>query len=241
MTEDSGDSEMLRDLQRETAKLPREITPPDEAWKKIKAQIDMEAQLVAMMPMHSRERAFWQRPAFLAAAGLLLVAGASLMTALMLGKRIIANTRESGGGQAPAAPADRHSRSSPRGRKTTYGTEQLSEIIESGKTELTPETIAKLKRESEHDRWCNRRSATSTRCGSWKQDTDRDAVRRRTTRRWICCADVCDGRKLMLRRALLVISARICDRRRRGPDEVESRATARCYRRCADSRISLAA
>ena len=146
MTEDSGDSEMLRELQRETAKLPREIAPPEEAWKKIKAQIDMEAQLVATMPMHSRERAFWQRPAFLAAAGLILVAGASLMTALALGRRIIANTASPVAVTTPAAPADA-TLAEFAAREKDYITvsNQLSEIIESGKTELTPETIAKLK------------------------------------------------------------------------------------------------
>ena len=57
MTEDSSESEMLRELHRETAALPREIQPPEEAWKKIKAQIDLEAQLVAMMPVQSRDLA----------------------------------------------------------------------------------------------------------------------------------------------------------------------------------------
>jgi hypothetical protein len=146
MTEDSGDSEMLRELQRETAKLPREIAPPEEAWKKIKAQIDMEAQLVATMPMHSRERAFWQRPAFLAAAALLLVAGASLMTALMLGRRMVANTASPVAIQ-PSAPQADAALAEFSAREKDYITvsKQLSEIIESGKTELTPETIAKLK------------------------------------------------------------------------------------------------
>ena len=105
MTEESGESEMLRELQRETAQLPREIQPPEEAWKKIKAQIDMEAQLVAMMPMQRHERAFWQRPAFLAAAALMLVAGASLMTALVIGRRMVAKTTSPIAATAPAEPA----------------------------------------------------------------------------------------------------------------------------------------
>lgn len=149
MTEDQGESEMLRELQRETAQLPREIAPPEEAWKKIKAQIDMEAQLIAMMPLHSRERAFWQRPAILAAAAVLLVAGASLMTALVIGRRMIANT-PSPVASAPSptlAPAVNAELAEFTAREKDYITvsKQLSEIIESGKTELTPETIAKLK------------------------------------------------------------------------------------------------
>jgi hypothetical protein len=146
MTEDSGDNEMLRELQRETAKLPREITPPEETWKKIKAQIDMEAQLIATMPMHSRERPFWQRPAFLAAAALILVAGASLMTALALGRRMIANTTSPVAVETPSPQADPTlAEFSAREKDYITVSKQLSEIIESGKTELTPETIAKLK------------------------------------------------------------------------------------------------
>ena len=150
MTDDSGDSEMLRELQRETAQLPREIAPPAEAWKKIKAQIDMEAQLIATMPLHSRERAFWQRPAFLAAAAVLLVAGASLMTALVIGRRVIAKT-PSPVAVAPPAPSPATAPNTAlaefTAREKDYITvsNQLSAIIESGKTELSPETIAKLK------------------------------------------------------------------------------------------------
>ncbi len=148
MTEDQGDSEMLRELQLETAQLPREIAPPAEAWKKIKAQIDMEAELIATMPLQSRERAFWQRPAFLAAAAVVLVAGASLMTALVIGRRMIAKTASPVAAVAPApAPGVNAELAEFTAREKDYITvsNQLSQIIESGKTELSPETIAKLK------------------------------------------------------------------------------------------------
>jgi hypothetical protein len=146
MTEDSSESEMLRELHRETAGLPREIQPPEEAWKKIKAQIDMEAQLIATMPMHSRERAFWQRPAFLAAAALLLVAGGSLMTALALGRRMIEKTTtpiasvpQSATVATPVADF------AVKEKEYISSAEKLTALIESGKTELSPETIAKLR------------------------------------------------------------------------------------------------
>ncbi len=148
MTEDSSESEMLRELHRETAGLPREIQPPEEAWKKIKSQIDLEAQLIATMPMHSRERAYWQRPAFLAAAGLLLVAGASLITALALGRRIIERTTSP---VASVAPSPSTAVVTPAGdfaeREKQYinTADKLTSLIESGKTELSPETIAKLR------------------------------------------------------------------------------------------------
>lgn len=145
MTEESGESEMLRELQRETAQLPREIQPPEEAWKKIKAQIDMEAQLVAMMPMQRHERAFWQRPAFLAAAALLLVAGASLMTALVVGRRMVAKTTSPVAATVPATPVNAEFAAfTVREKDYITVANQITEIIESGKTELSPETIAKL-------------------------------------------------------------------------------------------------
>lgn len=148
MTEDSSESEMLRELHRETAGLPREIQPPEEAWKKIKAQIDMEAQLVATMPMHSRERAFWQRPAFLAAAALLLVAGASLMTALALGRRMIEKTTSpiASASQSPSTTvATPVADFAVKEKEYISSAEKLTALIESGKTELSPETIAKLR------------------------------------------------------------------------------------------------
>ena len=148
MTEDSNESEMLRELHRETAGLPREIQPPEEAWKKIKAQIDLEAQLVAMMPMQSRERPFWQRPAFLAAAALLLIAGASLITALALGRRIIERTASPVASVSPSVStpaATPVSDFAAREKEYINTADKLTALIESGKTELSPETIAKLR------------------------------------------------------------------------------------------------
>ena len=93
MTEEPLDEHMLRDLQKQAADLPREIAPPDVAWARIKAQIDMETEF-RTMTRAPRERVFWHRPAFLAAAAVLLVAAASLSTALMLGRKVIAKTTQ---------------------------------------------------------------------------------------------------------------------------------------------------
>jgi hypothetical protein len=146
MTEDSQDSEMLTELRKMTAQLPREIAPPEEAWKRIKGQIDLDTLLVTM-PLHHRERAWWQRPAFLAAAALMLVAGASLITALVIGRRMIS---------APASPVASAPASAPQPSVATLAeftalendyiatANTLSELIETGRTELSPETIAKL-------------------------------------------------------------------------------------------------
>lgn len=143
MTEAPLDEHMLRDLQKQAADLPREIAPPDVAWARIKAQIDMETEF-RTMTRAPRERVFWHRPAFLAAAAVLLVAAASLSTALMLGRKVIAKTTQ----QAVTARASGPSTLTEFAAiETDYiGTaNKLSAAIESGDTQLSPETIAKLR------------------------------------------------------------------------------------------------
>ena len=147
MTDESPDNEMLTDLQRMTAQLPREIAPPEDAWKRIKAQIDLETELVTM-PLRHRERAWWQRPAALAAAAMLLVAGASLTTALVIGRRMIASpSRPVAAAPAPPQQSGVATLAEFTAIENDYiaTANILSATIESGKTELSPETIAKLK------------------------------------------------------------------------------------------------
>ena len=141
MTDDTLDQDKLRDLLERTAQLPREIEPPAEAWGAIRAAIEAPA---------SRRVAFWQRPAFLLAASLVLVATSSLVTALALSRRDAApsialqravedptSSREG----APASLAEFTA------RENDYisTANRLSAIIESGQVQLTPQTIAKLK------------------------------------------------------------------------------------------------
>lgn len=153
MTEELLDEDMLRDLQKRTAQLPREIAPPEDAWARIKAQIDMESALRLASPV-SRERAFWQRPAFLVAAVLLLVAGTSLSTALVIGRGAIANNSRTVTAESPGAYATSRSTSGGPASLAEFtviendyiGTaNRLSAVIEGGETELTSETIAKLR------------------------------------------------------------------------------------------------
>lgn len=143
MTDEPLDEHMLRELQKQTAGLPREIAPPDAAWARIKAQIDMETEFRATTRA-PRERVFWHRPAFLAAAAVLLVAAASLSTALVLGRRMVAKTTP----PAVAASANGPSTLTEFAAiETDYiGTaNRLAAAIESGDTQLSPETIAKLR------------------------------------------------------------------------------------------------
>jgi hypothetical protein len=154
MTDEPLDEEMLRDLQRRTAQLPREIAPPEDAWARIKAQIDRES---AAQPMfrQSRERAFWQRPAFLAAAALLLIAGSSIVTALVIGRRLPENSTRAvaSAEQAQGEAAFPKPSNGPATLAEFTAVENeyintangLLEALENGRTQLSPETIAKLR------------------------------------------------------------------------------------------------
>ena len=143
MTDEPLDEHMLRELQKQTAGLPKEIAPPDVAWARIKAKIDMETQFRATTRA-PRERVFWHRPAFLAAAAVMLVAAASLSTALVLGRRMVAKTTQSAVAVRASGPSTLTEFAA---IETDYiGTaNRLAAAIESGDTELSPETIAKLR------------------------------------------------------------------------------------------------
>lgn len=142
MTEDDIDQEKLRDLLARTAQLSREIEPPTGAWTAIRHGIES--------PQNTRA-AYWQRPAFLLAAGLLLVASSSLVTALAIGGRsgsTVASREETTIGSLTA-----HNEGGPRSLAEFTAMEnnyissanRLSAMIESGQVELTPQTIAKLR------------------------------------------------------------------------------------------------
>ena len=153
MTEDNIDEESLRDLQARTAKLPREIEPPADAWARIKAEMDRTRDIGPNVRAN-RVVALWQRPAFLAAAALLLVAGSSAITAVSLSRRNTAGPLEtaSQGAEATNNPvASRNGTPASLAEFTVVENDyistanRLSAILESGETQLSPETIAKLR------------------------------------------------------------------------------------------------
>lgn len=148
MTEFS-DEEMFAELQARARSLPRDIAPPEDAWTAIRAEIDRPARdSVPAVLSHARQ--WWQQPAFLAAAGLLLVVGSSLVTIALLRK---------GSRQSPtaAAVANTPAHSSPSTFAEFASVEndyissvnQLSAVLESEQTTLSPETVAKLKKSLE--------------------------------------------------------------------------------------------
>lgn len=146
MNDEPLNDDMLRDLQRRTAELPREIAPPPEAWAAIKAQIEMDSASRGVSSIG--RRALWQRPSLLAAAAILLVAGASITTALLMNGRLRSSA------PATIAKSDTVSNSGAPATLAEFTAvendyistaNRLSEVIESGRTDLAPETVAKLK------------------------------------------------------------------------------------------------
>ena len=146
MNDEPLNDDMLRDLQRRTAELPREIAPPPEAWAEIKAQIDVDSASRGVSSIG--RRALWQRPSLLAAAAILLVAGASITTALLINGRLKAN------GATSVAKSDTASTSGIPATLAEFTAVEndyistanhLSEVIESGQADLAPETVAKLR------------------------------------------------------------------------------------------------
>jgi hypothetical protein len=146
MNDEPLNDDMLRDLQRRTAELPREIAPPPEAWDAIKAQIEMDSASRGVSSIG--RRALWQRPSLLAAAAILLVAGASITTALLMNGRLRSSA------PATVAKSDTVSNSGAPATLAEFTAvendyistaNRLSAVIESGQADLAPETVAKLK------------------------------------------------------------------------------------------------
>ena len=153
MTEDNIDEESLRNLQAQTAKLPREITPPADAWVVIKAEIERPRDISGGNHA-ARVSPIWQRPAFLAAAALLLVAGSSAVTAIALARRSVDGAQVT---VAPPAITTERPVADSGGDPATLAeftlvendyistANRLSALLESDETQLAPETIVKLK------------------------------------------------------------------------------------------------
>lgn len=144
MTENPQDKK-LNELLSNARSLPREIDPPASAWVAIKAEI--EKPVSVGQTSSSRATRVWQRPAFLIAAGLALVASSSLVTIAAMRDRNVAETqavamsRRSTVEPGPATFAEFVS------VENDYisSANQLSALLESERSTLSPETVAKLK------------------------------------------------------------------------------------------------
>ncbi len=152
MTEDDIDEESLRDLQARTAKLPREIVPPADAWLAIKAEIDRPRSIATNGRGAASVTPIWKRRTFLAAAALLLVAGSSAITAIALNRRSVNGVVETAQTPAVTRPVSNGAATPVSLAEFTLvendyisTANRLSALLESDETQLAPETIAKLK------------------------------------------------------------------------------------------------
>ena len=158
MTDDTIDEARLRELSEQIAALPRSIDPPSGAWAGIRSAIEADRNSPSDRPMAAASYpaphpAFWQRPVFLAAAAVVLVAGSSTVTAIAIRK---AADR---GNTVVAAPPERITNSSADSSSGPASLAQftvvesdylravndLSATLESERGTLSPETIAKLR------------------------------------------------------------------------------------------------
>jgi hypothetical protein len=158
MKDDTIDEAKLRDLMNEVAALPASIEPPADAWAKIRAEIEASGN-----PDHSETGgidsisktpdriALWQRPVFLAAAALLLVAGSSAVTAIAIGRRGASIPTRLAGAQIASIATDSSNGPSSLAQFTVVESDylravnDLSATLESEQGSLSPETIAKLR------------------------------------------------------------------------------------------------
>src|SRR5437763_16438254 len=142
MKDDTIDEAKLRDLMNEVSALPTSIEPPADAWAKIRAEITKTDR-----SDFARIRV-WQRPAFLAAAALLLIAGSSIVTAIAINRRGASVAHEAER-QIAAAP-DTNTGPTSLAQFTIVESDylravnDLSATLESEQGSLSPETIAKL-------------------------------------------------------------------------------------------------
>jgi hypothetical protein len=153
MTEEMENAKLAA-LAARVQQLPKEIEPPADAWTSIEAQIK-NSSIVSVRSIPVHVTGIWQRPAFLAAAAVFLVAASSLVTAVALAHF---EPRESRVAVAPAltARADTPQRSASHPSnlvefaavETDYinSANELSSVLETEQTTLSPETVAKLRK-----------------------------------------------------------------------------------------------
>jgi hypothetical protein len=155
MTEDDSiDEARLRELSEQAAALPRSIDPPSGAWAGIRSAIEADRNApFDREQVATPHPAFWQRPIFLAAAAVALVAGSSVVTAVAM--REIANRGNTVVAASPERPSETLTQSSSGPASLAQFTvvesdylravNDLSATLESERGSLSPETIAKLR------------------------------------------------------------------------------------------------
>jgi hypothetical protein len=137
MTDDTIDEKKLNDLLTEVAALPRSIEPPAGSWANIKSEINATKSV---------RIAWWQRPVFLAAAALLLVATSSIVTAIAMNRR-----GTDSASQIARSEPDTSSGTASLAQFTTKESDylravnDLSAVLESQEESLSPQTVKTLR------------------------------------------------------------------------------------------------
>jgi len=143
MSEEELDQEMLRALAKQTAALPREIEPPAGAWDRIRHEMESD-RVVAINARRGSK--WWQRPGVLVAAGLTLIAVSSYVTSRVIYGRVHEGPVMGVMGSAPyAANAGSLAQFTLMENGYIETANRLTEILDSNKNDLAPETVAKLR------------------------------------------------------------------------------------------------
>ena len=146
----SAELASLRALVAATGALPKSVLPDDDLWADLKASIDDRKGIVLPttspdVPAHAK-RSRWQRPTWLAAAAVVLVALSSATTVIVLRSnpdtKVVQNQPDSGAtrlglGTPPVLPA------SFRAAEGQYmqTIQELRDAVDAQRTHLNPETV----------------------------------------------------------------------------------------------------
>jgi len=171
MTDDIVDEQRLQELLALTKQLPRSIDPPSGAWGQIRSALEAEpsssgprttgpfSNAVIGRADAVRSTRFWQRPVFLAAAALLLVAGSSAITAVAVRRGDSSRTGSQQAGVQPTAPRQTEAQiaAAPTTSPATLAeftavekdyivtAQRLAELLAVQEDKLAPETVATLR------------------------------------------------------------------------------------------------
>ncbi len=144
MNEEMIDPEKLRALDAEVAKLPRAIQPPD-VWKDVRATIQGEAVMPIGAAAATPDIRFWQKPGFMLAATVALIASTSATTIIALREDRAHAIPIPAAVSAAGAPAS-FVQFAAKENNYIQAAIQLQSLVESDKSTLSPETIVKLKK-----------------------------------------------------------------------------------------------
>ncbi|MBA2686624.1 MAG: hypothetical protein H0U64_00860 [Gemmatimonadaceae bacterium] len=145
MNEEMIDPEKLSALDAEVSKLPRSVQPPD-VWKNIRETIQSESITpIGATPARADIR-FWQKPGFMLAATVALIASTSATTIIALREdRAPSSPLPASAASAAGAPAS-FVQFAAKENNYIQTASQLQSLVESDRSTLSPETIAKLKK-----------------------------------------------------------------------------------------------